>query len=54
MDNEGLVKQLRTASIQCDDMRLRDFGYLFKRAADEIERLKREVAREALQEEWGK
>lgn len=39
MTDEELVKQLRTASVQCDDMRLRDFGYLFKTAAEAIERL---------------
>jgi hypothetical protein len=53
MSNENLIKQLRTASIQADEMRLRDFGYLMKQAADEIERLKREVARDVLQKEWG-
>ena len=50
---EELIKQLRTASIQCDEMRLRDFGFLFQQAADEIERLKREVAKAVLHEEWG-
>lgn len=34
MTNTELVRQLRTASIQCDEMRLRDFGYLMKQAAD--------------------
>ena len=51
--NDELIRQLRTASIQADEMRLRDFGYLMKQAADEIERLKREVARNVLQKEWG-
>ena len=37
MSNEDLIRQLRTASIQADDMRLKDFGYLFKCAADAIE-----------------
>lgn len=39
MTNEELIRQLKTASIQCDEMRLRDFGYLFKTAAEAIERL---------------
>ena len=39
MTNTELVRQLRTASIQCDEMRLRDFGYLFKTAADKIDEL---------------
>lgn len=39
MTNKDLVKQLRTASIQADEMRLRDFGFLFKTAAEAIERL---------------
>ena len=39
MTNEELIQQLRTASIQADEMRLRDFGYLFKTAAAAIERL---------------
>lgn len=39
MTNAELVRQLRTASVQCDEMRLRDFGYLFKTAADKIDEL---------------
>ena len=39
MTNTELVRQLRTASIQCDEMRLRDFGYLFKTAAEKIDEL---------------
>ena len=39
MTNTELVKQLRTASIQCDEMRLKDFGYLFKTAAEKIDEL---------------
>ena len=39
MTNNELVSKLRTASVQCDDMRLRDFGYLMKTASDAIERL---------------
>lgn len=39
MTNEELIRQLKTASVQADDMRLRDFGYLFKTAAEAIERL---------------
>lgn len=39
MTNEELIRQLNTASIQCDEMRLRDFGYLFKTASEAIERL---------------
>ena len=39
MTNTELVRQLKTASVQADDMRLRDFGYLFKTAAEAIERL---------------
>ena len=39
MTNEELIRQLNTASVQADDMRLRDFGYLMKTAADAIERL---------------
>lgn len=50
---EELIRQLKIASVQCDEMRLKNFGYLFKCAADEIERLKREVARNVLQKEWG-
>jgi len=53
MTNNDLISKLRTASIQADDMRLRDFGFLFQQAADEIERLKREVAKAVLYEEWG-
>lgn len=52
--NDELIRQLRTASIQCDEMRLRDFGYLFKTAADEIERLRKEVARNTLHADWSK
>ena len=54
MTNAELVRQLRTASVQCDEMRLRDFGYLFKTAADEIERLRKEVARNTLHADWSK
>ena len=39
MTNEELIRQLKTASVQCDEMRLRDFGYLFKTAADKIDEL---------------
>ena len=39
MTDEELVKQLRTASIQSDDMRMPSFGYLFKTAAESIEHL---------------
>ena len=39
MTDEALVKQLRTASVQCDDMRLPSFGYLMKTAAEAIEHL---------------
>ena len=39
MTNAELVRQLNTASVQCDEMRLRDFGYLFKTAAEAIEKL---------------
>lgn len=39
MTNEELIRQLKTASVQCDEMRLRDFGYLFKAAADKIDEL---------------
>ena len=39
MTNEELIRQLNTASIQCDEMRLKDFGYLFKTAADKIDEL---------------
>lgn len=39
MTNEELIRQLNTASVQCDEMRLRDFGYLFNTAADAIEEL---------------
>ena len=53
MTNAELVRQLRTASIQCDEMRLRDFGYLMKCAADAIEELMRETARNTLHREWG-
>lgn len=38
MDKE-LIRQLRTAGIQADEMRLRDFGYLMKCAAEAVERL---------------
>ena len=40
MTNEKLVKELNIASIQCDQMRLQDFGYLMKIAADAVEQLK--------------
>lgn len=36
MTNEELIRQLNTASVQADDMRLRDFGYLMKQAAEKI------------------
>lgn len=36
MTNTELVRQLRTASVQCDEMRLRDFGYLMKTASEAI------------------
>lgn len=36
MTNTELVRQLKTASIQADEMRLRDFGYLMKTASDAI------------------
>ena len=39
MTNTELVRQLKTASVQCDDMRLPSFGYLMKRAAEAIENL---------------
>ena len=39
MTNTELVRQLKTASIQCDEMRLRDFGYLMNTAADKIDEL---------------
>lgn len=39
MTNEELIRQLKTASVQADDMRLRDFGYLMKTAADKIDEL---------------
>lgn len=39
MTNTELVRQLRTASVQCDEMRLRDFGYLMKTAADKVDDL---------------
>ena len=39
MTNTELVRQLRTASVQADDMRLRDFGYLMKTAAEKIDEL---------------
>ena len=39
MTNEELIRQLKTASIQADDMRLRDFGYLMKTAAEKIDEL---------------
>ena len=39
MTDDELIKHLRTASVQCDEMRLRDFGFLFKTAASEIVRL---------------
>ena len=39
MTNTELVRQLNTASVQCDEMRLRDFGYLMKTAAEAIEKL---------------
>ena len=39
MTNEELIRQLNTASVQCDEMRLRDFGYLMKTAADKIDEL---------------
>lgn len=39
MTNEELIRQLNTASVQADDMRLRDFGYLMKTAADKIDEL---------------
>ena len=39
MTNTELVRQLKTASVQADDMRLRDFGYLMKTAAEAIDRL---------------
>ena len=42
MNNTELVRQLRTASVQCDEMRLRDFGYLMKCAADALEQLEKE------------
>ena len=52
MTNKELVRQLRTASVQCDDMRLRDFGYLMKCAAEAIEELMRETARNTLHRDW--
>ena len=36
MTNEKLIRQLKTASVQCDEMRLRDFGYLMKTASEAI------------------
>ena len=39
MTNEELIRQLNTASVQADDMRLRDFGYLMKTAAEKIDEL---------------
>ena len=39
MTNEELIRQLNTASVQADDMRLRDFGYLMKTAADKVDEL---------------
>lgn len=39
MTNEELIRQLKTASVQADDMRLRDFGYLMKTAAEKIDEL---------------
>ena len=39
MTNTELVRQLKTASVQADDMRLRDFGYLMKTAAEKIDEL---------------
>lgn len=39
MTNTELVRQLRTASVQADDMRLRNFGYLMNTAADKIDEL---------------
>lgn len=43
MTNTELVRQLKTASIQCDEMRLRDFGYLMKTATDAIEELQAQL-----------
>lgn len=39
MTNTELVRQLSVASVQADDMRLRDFGYLMKTAAEKIDEL---------------
>jgi len=36
MENGELVKKLRVASVQCDEMRLRDFGYIMKTASEAI------------------
>lgn len=42
MSNDELVRQLKTASIQADDMRLKNFGFLMKTASDTIEELKKQ------------
>ena len=39
MTNTELVRQLKTASVQADDMRLRNFGYLMQTAAEKIDEL---------------
>ena len=39
MTNEELIRQLKTASVQADDMRLRNFGYLMNTAAEKIDEL---------------
>ena len=39
MTNKELIRQLCVASVQADDMRLHDFGYLMKTAADKIDEL---------------
>lgn len=42
MSNDELVRQLKTASIQADDMRLKNFGFLMKTASDTIEELQKQ------------